>query len=82
MGKPLLTTDAPGCRDVVDDRMNGYLCQPRTADSLSAGMNWLLSRSKAELVAMGQASRRKAEQEFDERIVIDRYLRAIKEIEP
>jgi glycosyltransferase involved in cell wall biosynthesis len=79
MGKPLLTTDTPGCRNVVEDRANGYLCIPRNAASLAEGMEWLLARGGEELAAMALASRRKVEEEFDEHIVIERYLAAIED---
>lgn len=77
MGKPLVTTDVPGCRDVVDHGVNGFLCQPRNAESLAEAMLRVLRLDDDDLQAMGEASRRKAEAEFDERIVIARYTRAI-----
>ncbi len=77
MGKPLLTTNVPGCREVLDDGFNGYLCEPRDAQSLADAMLRMLRLAAEELQAMGEASRRKAEAEFDERIVIARYTRAV-----
>jgi glycosyltransferase involved in cell wall biosynthesis len=77
MGKPLIATDVPGCREVIDDGVNGFLCEPRDAQSLAGAMSRMLAMSDAERAAMGAASRAKAEKDFDERIVIARYAAAL-----
>jgi glycosyltransferase involved in cell wall biosynthesis len=77
MAKPIITTDAPGCRDVVDDGVNGFLCQPRDHKDLKEKLIAFLSMGAASKEQMGLASRRKAEAEYDERIVVARYLDAI-----
>lgn len=73
-GLPVITTDATGCRDVVEDGATGLLCAPRDAASLAAAMGRMIRMSPAERQAMGEAGRRKVEREFDERLVIGRYL--------
>ena len=80
MAKPIITTDAVGCREVVDDGVNGYLCQVRDANDLAAKMHAMLGLSVAERAAMGQAGRNKMELQFDEKIVIDKYLQAVGEL--
>lgn len=82
MGRPIITTDTIGCRDVVDDGLTGYLCDPRDAEDLAGKMVRFLEMSGDERVVMGLAGRAKIEQEFDERIVIDRYLEAITNVVP
>ena len=77
MARPIVTTDVPGCREVVDDGINGYLCRPRDAASLADAMERMGLASPAAHARMGAAGRAKVEAEFDERIVIDRYLAAI-----
>ncbi|WP_246623588.1 glycosyltransferase family 4 protein [Sphingomonas colocasiae] len=77
MGKPLLTTDVPGCRDIVEDRVTGRLCAPRDVAALHAAMSDLRNLSPAALAEMGIAARNKAERDFDEQIVVRRYLDAI-----
>jgi glycosyltransferase involved in cell wall biosynthesis len=79
MAKPLITTDVPGCRQVVDHGRNGLLCQVRDAVSLAEAMLTMLRLPEAERKAMGATGRAKVESEFDERIVIGRYLEAIGE---
>ncbi len=80
MGRPIVTTDAVGCREVVDDGVNGYLCIPRNADDLAEKLGRVAALSYAEREAMGRRGREKVEREFDEQIVIGKYLEAIQEI--
>ena len=82
VGKPLVTTDVPGCRETVRDGRNGYLCQVRSAEDLAAKMLKVLQLSDAELQRMGQASRHLAETKFDERLVLEQYLAAVAEVQP
>lgn len=80
MGRPIVTSDSVGCRDVVDNGENGYLCKPRDASDLAEKMSLILEMSYQERSEMGEKSRRKMEKEFDEKIVIGKYLKCIKEI--
>jgi glycosyltransferase involved in cell wall biosynthesis len=77
MGRPIITTDAVGCREVVDDGVNGYLCLPRDAVDLAEKMARIAALSLAERELMGRLGREKVEREFDEQIVIGKYLEAI-----
>jgi glycosyltransferase involved in cell wall biosynthesis len=77
MGKPLIATDVPGCRDVVEEGVNGFLCAARDGASLAEAMERLLDLSAEERRAMGEAGRRRVEREFDQRIVSERYAEAI-----
>ncbi len=77
MGKPIIATDVPGCRNVVDDGVNGFLCAVRDHEDLAGKLAAFLSLDEAQKMQMGLASRVKVEAEFDERIVMSRYLGAI-----
>lgn len=77
MGRPIITTDAVGCREVVDDGVNGYLCKVRDAADLAEKMEQMLSLSHDQREEMGKRGRAKMEAEFDEQIVIKKYLEAI-----
>lgn len=81
MGRPIITTDAVGCREVVDDGRNGFLCEPRNAADLAVKMERMLALSPAQRTEMGLCGRAKMEAEFDEQIVISRYLTAIDDIQ-
>jgi glycosyltransferase involved in cell wall biosynthesis len=80
MGKPVITTNTIGCRDVVDDGVNGFLCNPRDSVDLAEKMIQMIRLSPTDRDKMGASGRKKMEREFDERIVIDRYLKVIGEI--
>lgn len=64
MGRPILTTDVPGCRETVVPGENGYLVPKANALVLAALMVSLIE-NRHEWARMGQASRRMAEQRFD-----------------
>lgn len=80
MGKPLIATDVPGCRNVVVHGENGFLCDARSGGDLAQKMMDFIALSPAARAAMGRKSRELAERQFDEKIVVDAYLEAIKEI--
>ena len=77
MACPIITTDAVGCREVVDDGVNGYLCKVRDAGHLADKMEQMLTLSPEQRSEMGRRGRAKMEAEFDEQIVIKKYLAAI-----
>jgi glycosyltransferase involved in cell wall biosynthesis len=80
IGRPIVTTDAVGCRDVVEDGVNGFLCRMRDAADLAEKLERMIALSPEARGEMGRKGRVKVEREFDERIVIDRYLATIGEI--
>ena len=80
VAKPIITTDAVGCREVVDHGINGYLCEPRSVDDLKAKMEQMLLLSEAERLKMGLKGREKILKHFDEKIVIDRYVEVIEQL--
>jgi glycosyltransferase involved in cell wall biosynthesis len=77
MAKPIVTTDNVGCRDVVDDGVNGYLCEVRNAGDLADKMEMMINLSEDDRLTMGIKGREKMINEFDESIVINKYLEAI-----
>ena len=80
MARPIVTTDSVGCRDVVDNGVNGFLCKPKDASDLADKMRRIVSMSPAEREFMGLRGREKVESEFDEQIVINKYLSAIEAV--
>lgn len=79
-GRPVITTRRPGCREIVDEGVNGYLIDPRDTEGLIEAVGRFLSLSHSEKEKMGIAGRRKMEREFDRNIVVKAYLDAIREI--
>jgi glycosyltransferase involved in cell wall biosynthesis len=70
---PLVTTDVPGCREVVSDEVDGLLVPVRDADALAHAIARLLDDPELAF-RLGQAARAKAFEQFDERIVIARTM--------
>ncbi len=80
-GRPVITTNVPGCRETVDDGRTGYLVEARSAQSLMDGVEKFLMLSYTQKRLMGQEGRRKMEQEFDRQIVVEKYLNALAVLE-
>ncbi|MFQ2049828.1 glycosyltransferase family 4 protein [Aeromonas veronii] len=80
MGKPIVTTNNVGCRETVDDGVNGFLCEPRSTASLVSQLERIITMGHQSRISMGMLSRQKIENEFDEKIVIAKYLEAIKTV--
>lgn len=79
-GRPIVTTDTPGCRDVVDDGVSGLLCRVRDADDLADKIKQMVEMGASARSEMGRQGRKKVEREFDEQRVIKMYLRAIETV--
>jgi glycosyltransferase involved in cell wall biosynthesis len=77
MGKPVVTTDWKGCRETVKHGINGYLVQPDSQTSLTSALEALTKAPASHLRSMGHASRKLAEERFDEQRVISAYLEAL-----
>lgn len=73
MGRPLIATDATGCRDIVVDGVNGFLCRPHDAEDLAEKMRCVLDMPAKARRLMGEAGRAKVEFDFSEGRLISRY---------
>lgn len=80
MGKPIITTDTVGCREVVRDGANGFLVKVQSATDLSEKMEKMLLMTADERETMGLRGRELVTSEFDEKIVVQRYLAEIEEL--
>tara|TARA_B110000879_G_C11161666_1_gene509396 strand:- start:103 stop:1236 length:1134 start_codon:yes stop_codon:yes gene_type:complete len=79
IGRPIITTDHPGCRETVT-QASGYLVQKKSTPSLIAAMESFLKLSNLEKNKMSQKSRNHAEQYYDEEIVLQSYADSIKKL--
>lgn len=78
-GRPIITTDRSGCREVVDDGVNGYMVSQKDIGMLIKSIQKFLKLSYDEKKEMGLNARSKVEQEFDRKIVVEKYCRELKE---
>ena len=76
-GRPIITTDRSGCREVIDDGVNGFVVKQKDSQDLIEKIERFLALSPDERRAMGLAGRAKVEKEFDRKIVIQKYLNEI-----
>ena len=74
METPIITTNVPGCRDVVDDGVNGYLVKVKSSEDLAHAIKKMISLSGLELQMMGEAGRSKVIKSFSEEKVVKKYL--------
>lgn len=81
MARPVLTTDVPGCRDCVDEGVNGFLFDVQSSDDLVRALREFKQLTISQRLQMGQAGRQKMETHFDERIVIHSYLTVIQALQ-
>ena len=76
-GRPVITSDIPGCREAVEDGKTGLLCKARDGASLYEQMARMAETSPAERQAMGQAAHEKMLREFDKRLVVEKTMAAL-----
>lgn len=82
IARPLIATDVPGCRAVVDNGKTGFLCEARNEESLAAACEAFMALSSEERAAMGRAGRAKMEREFGQSIVLEAYRTVLRDLTP
>lgn len=80
-GRPVITTNVPGCRETIEDGKTGFLVQVRSSKSLTEDVEKFIALSYDDKVKMGLEARKFVERKFDRQIVVDTYLKAICEID-
>ncbi|WP_420317887.1 glycosyltransferase family 4 protein [Ekhidna sp.] len=80
MGRPLLTSNVPGCRDVVRDGYNGFLFRVKNPKNLIDKIKLFITLNEKEKQQLANNSRTHVEEFFDEKIVIDKYETVIRRI--
>ncbi|MDE5886393.1 MAG: glycosyltransferase family 4 protein [Muribaculaceae bacterium] len=79
-GRPVITTNVPGCGEAVEDGKTGYVVNPRDVHDLELKLEKFISLDRQEKISMGSEGRKKMEREFDRNIVIQAYLKEINKI--
>ncbi len=80
MGKPIIATNVPGCREVVIDEVNGFLCQVKNSASLANKIKKFIELDYSRKIEMGKKSRELAEEKFDIIKVNNCYINEINKI--
>ncbi|EIV3168423.1 glycosyltransferase family 4 protein, partial [Escherichia coli] len=76
-GKIIITTNTVGCRDSVIENVTGFLCEPRSLESLIGALERVLQLNENEFINMKISARHLAEEKFDENINIKKYIDSI-----
>jgi glycosyltransferase involved in cell wall biosynthesis len=79
MGKPVITTNTTGCREIVTDNVTGFLCRVKDEEDLAEKMEQMILLPADVRNEMGRNARIKIIKEYDKQIVIDAYLKAIRQ---
>lgn len=82
MARPIVTTDAPGCRDTVIDGRSGLLCRVADAQDLARQLLAFAALPPPARRGMGLAGRELMERSFSEQLVLDRYLALVRGLAP
>lgn len=77
MCKPIIATDVPGCKDVIDDGVTGFICKVKSIESLVDAMEKIIKMTPSERQLMGEFGRKKIECKFDEKLIINEYVKTI-----
>ena len=77
MGRTILSSNVPGCKEVVEDGQNGYLFEVKDFKSLSDKMELYMNLENDKKVLFSKNSRKLVERKFDEKLVIEKYKEAI-----
>lgn len=77
MGRPVITSDIPGCREAVEDGKSGYLCEVKDAGMLYAKMKQMVDKSVEERDAMGRCARKRMEEMFDKNRIVEQTVEII-----
>lgn len=80
-GRAIITTDRAGCREVIENDVNGYICKEKDSSDLILQIEKFMRLSHDEKKQMGINGRAKVEKEFDRNIVVSAYLEQIKKVE-
>jgi len=81
LARPIITTDVPGCREVIVDNRNGYICDSKSIESLKKAMNKMAELSTEHRLMMGENGRNLVEDKFDQSIISNIYIQLLKKIE-
>jgi glycosyltransferase involved in cell wall biosynthesis len=77
MGRPLIATDAPGCRNLIEPGVTGFPCDVRSGSSLASAMERLLRLTPDERAEMGGRARQMVEERFSDEHVNEAYLQVL-----
>ena len=79
IGRPLISTNVPGCKEIVNSE-NGFLCNKNDIDNILVNINKSINIDNTTYQNLSKMSRKKVLQEFDNKIVINKFIQVIKDV--
>ena len=76
-GRPIITTNRAGCREIVDNNKNGFIVNEKDSHDLIEKVETFINLSNEQRKQMGLEGRKKVEKEFDRKIVVQAYMNEI-----
>ena len=80
-GRPVIATNISGCKEIFEEGVTGFGCEPKSSEDLIRALKKFLKLSREERAVMGQKARQKMEREFDREKVADAYMEEIETIQ-
>ena len=77
-GRPIITTNRPGSKEIIDDGVNGFVVKEKDLEDLIKKVEKFIKLTNKQREAMGKAAREKVERQFDRQIVVDKYMQEIR----
>lgn len=77
IGRPVITSDIPGCREAVEDGKTGYLCEVKNAEMLFEKMKLMTDQSTEAVEEMGRCARKRMAELFDKKKVVEQTVEII-----
>lgn len=78
--RPVIATNISGCKEIVEDGVTGFLCEPKDAAGLQEALKKFLALPTEERARMGLRGREKMEREFDRNLITDVYIKEIENV--
>jgi glycosyltransferase involved in cell wall biosynthesis len=79
-GRPVITTNRSGCREIVDEGISGYIVEQQNSQDLIEKIEKFIALSYEDKMKMGLAGRKKIEDEFDRQLVVDAYIEEVQKV--
>lgn len=80
-GRPVIATNISGCKEIFEEGVTGFSCEPKSSEDLIRALKKFLKLSREERAVMGQKARQKMEREFDREKVVHAYMEEIETIQ-
>ena len=79
MQVPIITTRVAGCKEIVKNKYNGFLCKPKCSNDLAKSISKFIELNHKEKKTLSQNGRNLIKEKFDQKVIIKKYLELLNE---